>query len=245
MHGRARVRIQRRGPGLLAAALVVLGLGCKPEDSERAQEVLDEAARSAERGAEQARAGMSEAARRAERGLVGAREQLATDERVTEARKRFGEKLDEAAASFTELAEAGRSQAGELGAAFELPELGIEGAAEAIRCEAEVESTRRCHVDQELLTRLEAEPKLLMREVMLLPRQGQTGRGLALVRMRPQGVAAQLGLNLDDILLEINGTSLSSLDAIRSIDEALQRQPEAELVVERAGQRTTLVIVRA
>jgi|GEM_PF-3205647 len=227
----------------LVLAFVLLAPACEQDQSERTREMVDDAARKVEQGADQARQGveqgMAQAREGVEQGMAQAREGVA------QARERLSASMDETAASFTELADAGRSQAEDLSASFEAKSrASFEGAAEAISCEAEpkVKATTRCSIGEELLARLGSQPKLLARELMLLPKRGKTGSGLELVRLHPEGIPALLGFLRNDILLELNGVALGSLDAIRSVDEALQGKSEAELVFERAGKRQTVVI---
>jgi hypothetical protein len=251
----------------LALPLVLLAPACEQEQTERTREMVDDAARKAEQGADQARQGVEQGLSQARdgveqgmaqardgveqgmaqarEGVAQARERYAVDDRLEEARQRLSASMDDAAASFNELADAGRSQAEDLSASFEAKsKASFEGAAEAIRCEPEpkVKATTRCSIGQELLAKLGTQPKLLARELMLLPKRGKTGSGLELVRLHPEGIPALLGFHRNDILLEINGVSLGSLDAIRSVDEALQGKSEAELVFEREGKRKTVVI---
>jgi hypothetical protein len=225
--------LQRR---VIFAASCLALLGCQDEHKEATREVV-------EQGVEQAKQGYEQGVEQAKQGIAEARERYAVDERVDEARERFNVGMDEAADSFAELAAASRDAAEDIGAAID-EQTRIEGAAEAIVCNPDPadDAATRCKIDKDLLTKLQEQPKLLARQVILLPKQGATGRGLELVRLGRESVPGLLGLSRNDILLEINGTSLGSLDAIRQVDEALAGKPNAELVYERDGERKTLVL---
>ncbi len=239
-----------------AATLWLALIGCQPEQTERTREVVEQGVEQAkqgyEQGVESAKHGYEQgvdAAKQgvesAKQGIADARERYEVDERVAEARAKFNTKMDEAADSFAELAAAGQKGAEDISAAIdEKSQAGIEGAAEAIQCKPDPKDSEatRCKIGQELLDKLENEPKLLAREIMLLPKKGMTGQGLELVRLGRKSVPELLGFNRKDILLELNGTSLGSLDAIRTIDEALADKPDAEIVYERDGERKTLVL---
>ncbi|MFO7566107.1 MAG: hypothetical protein R6X02_25910 [Enhygromyxa sp.] len=249
----------------IPAALCLALIACKDEHKEVVEQGVAQAKQGYEQGVEQAKVGYEkgvdaakvgyekgvESAKdgvgQAKQGLSEARERYAVDERVADARQRFSKGLDEAADSFADLAAASQDTAKGIGAAIEEKgKAGIEGAAEAIRCDPDPaeQGATRCQIGQELLAKLQEEPKLLAREIMLLPKKGATGQGLELVRLGRQSVPELLGLNRKDILLELNGVSLGSLDAIRQVDEALANKPNAELVYERDGERKKLVLER-
>jgi type II secretory pathway component PulC len=240
-----------------AATLWLALIGCQPEQTERTREVVEQGVEQAKQGVEQgvehAKEGVEQGVEHAKdgvesakQGIADARERYEVDERVAEAREHWNTGMDEAADTFAELAEAGKEGAANVSAAIdEKSKAGIEGAAEAIKCKPDPakQSATRCNIGEDLLAKLKDEPKLLAREIMLLPKQGETGQGLELVRLGRKSVPELLGLNRRDILLELNGVSLGSLDAIRSVDEALAGKPEAEIVYERDGERKTLVLV--
>ncbi len=246
-------------PGVSAAALTLLCVfGCQPEQQEQAKQAVeqgvDQAKQQAKQGVDQAKQQAKQGVAQAKQGvevakqeIAEARERYEVDERLAEARARFGTGMDEAADDFAELAASGRERAEEVGDAIdEGRKAGIEGAAEAIECAADPAKpqTRRCKIQNDLLDRLKSEPKLIAREIMLLPRQGETGQGLELVTVRERSVAELLGLDRKDILLELNGVTLDSLDVIRRLDEALANKHFAEIIYERAGERKTLVLER-
>ncbi len=116
----------------------------------------------------------------------------------------------------------------------------IAGAAEAIRCESEV----ICTIDAAFVDRLARDPLVLAGEAVVLPTQGQSGKGLALTGVRPGSIPARLGLRDDDLLISLNGTNLASLAAPRALADALSNTNEATLIFERGGERRTLTIVR-
>jgi hypothetical protein len=228
---------------LIFAASCLALLGCQDEHKQQTREVVEQGVEQAKQGVEQGVEQAKQGVEQAKQGIAEARERYDVDERVDEARARFNAGMDEAADSFAELADASRDTAKDIGAAID-EQTRIEGSAEGIACKPDPtdEAATRCTIDAELLTKLQAEPKLLARQVILLPKQGATGRGLELVRLGRESVPELIGLRANDILLELNGTALSSLDAIRQVDEALAGKPNAELVYEREKQRKTLVL---
>jgi type II secretory pathway component PulC len=155
--------------------------------------------------------------------------------------------MDDVADGFAELAAAGKKGAATVSSKIdEKTKSGIDGAAEAISCKPDPSKPdkTRCKLGKVLLDKLATDPKLLAREIMLMPKEGSTGSGLELVRLGKKSVPELLGLNRNDILLELNGVSLGSLDAIRKVDEALRGKPNAEIVYERDGERKILVLER-
>lgn len=250
------LRVRVRTLGSLAAPWLLLGLlpgfvvACEARSSERTREVVDEAARTAERGVEQAKQGLGEARDDAREGLADAREGIAdarerygVDDKVDGARRSFAAGLEEAAQGFSELGDAGRARAEQLGDKLDgVGQTSLEIAPQAIVCNDE--RSRVCELDPELIAKLAADPKLLVSEASLWPKRGATGQGLELVRARSHSLTTMLGLREGDILLSINGAELSSFDAIRALDEALSGKREAKLVYERDGQREQLTVVQ-
>lgn len=230
---------------IFVAALCLALATCQDEHKDKTREVVEQGVEQAKQGYEQGVEQAKQGVEQAKQGIADARERYAVDERVDQARQQWNAGMDEAADSFAELAAASRDTAKDIGAKIdEQGKAGIEGAAEAIQCKPDPDdqAATRCEIGKELLTKLQQEPKLLAREIMLLPKQGETGQGLELVRLGRKSVPELLGLSRNDILLEINGTSLGSLDAIRQVDEALAGKPNAELVYERDGERKKLVL---
>ncbi|MCA9685252.1 MAG: hypothetical protein KC457_23925 [Myxococcales bacterium] len=226
----------------IGAALLILAiassLACGPEQSE----LIDDARVATRRGLDQAG-----------REIEQARERYQIDEKVDQARRELGDKLDdqverareqlergidEAAAGFEALAEQGLEQGAEV--SEQLAYQPLPGAAEAIACEG-----ARCKMDAAFIDRLAENPQQLTREAMLLPGRTAEGRpGLALARVQPGSIPALLGLRDGDLLLELNGTALGSLAAIRAVDDALAGRDQAELSYERDGVQATLVVLR-
>lgn len=238
----------------LLALTFVLVTGCEAGTSDQAKEAIDEAARKAEKGVEQAKKGTREAAEKAARtaekgvaqakkGIAGARDQLELEARIDKAKESLHEGMGEAAEAFEEVAESGKAKAGELGKKIEKASEGIELEPNAINCDERPEA-RICRIDPELIVQLAEEPRLLAREVSLRPKAGATGRGLELWRARAEGFTNRLGLREGDIILEINGTELSSFEAIKTLDEALSGRPEAKVIYERDGKREELTLIQ-
>jgi hypothetical protein len=239
-------------------ALCLGSIGCQPEQTEQAREVVEQGVEQAkqgyDKGVESAKEGYDQGVEStkqgvesAKQGISDARERYEVDERLAEARTKWSSGMDEAADSFAEMAKAGREGAANVSAAIdEKGSAQIAGAAEAIKCKPDPDddSASRCEIGKELLTKLQNEPKLLAKQIMLLPKSGSTGQGLELVRLGDKSVPELLGFSRKDILLELNGIKLSSLDAIRKLDEAMAGKPEAEIVFERNGERHTIVLLR-
>ena len=252
-----------------AATLWLALAACQPEHTEQAKQAYEQGVDAAKQGYEQgvgaakegyeqgvdaAKEGYAQgvdAAKEgyasAKQGIADAREEYEVDAKVAEARARWNTGMDEAADSLAELAEASEKGAKDLSAAIdEQGKAKIDGAAEAIKCKPdpdEPEATR-CKIAKDLLAKLQEDPKQIAKQIMLLPKQGSTGQGLELVRLGRESVPELLGLSRKDILLELNGFSLGSLDAIRQLDEAMAGKPNAEIVFERDGERKKLVLER-
>lgn len=226
-------------------------MACEARSSERTREVVDDAARTAERGVEQAKRGLGEARDEAREGLADARERYGVDDKVQDVRDGFSTKLDEVAQAFSEVAEAGLAHADKVGDKVgdklgdkveQLGPAGLDVPAEAVTCTDQ--APRVCRVDADLIAKLDADPKLLVGEGALWPKQGATGQGLQLIHTRADGLTTMLGLAEGDILLSVNGAELVSFDAIRSLDKALSGKSEATLVYERNGQREQLTVIQ-
>lgn len=212
-----------------------LGLGslltaCTPEAAEQSRELAEAAGQRAHRGAKRAASGAQEE-------FADVRERFEIDARVERAREQLEFELGRVATELGQLTEAGMEQGAELGKRVRYEP--IAGAAEAIRCRE-----LRCEMSAAFVDILAANPRQLVREMMLAPSEGETGPGLRLSRVREGGVPMLLGLRDGDLLLEINGTPLRSLDALRVLGDALHGREQAELLFERDGVRKTLVIVR-
>lgn len=244
---------QLRAWGLVAVC--ALALACEAQSNERAQEAVDEAVDKAGQELAEARAEshkvMDEAVDKAGQGMAQAREGLAVardevDERLAAAKQSLGGGMDDAAVAFEELAEVSQDKASDLGEKLgevKARSRGLVVSPGAIDCE-EDPARRVCRIDRELLAELAAEPRLLVREVSLRPKDGAAGSGLELARTEAEGFASSLGLRKGDILLELNGAKLGSFAAIRALDEALSGKPEAKLIYERDGERHELTLIQ-
>jgi len=236
----------------LCLSLAALG-GCEDEQKQQAREVAERAADKTGEVAEQAAEKTGEAARKAgagvqagvdkaREGLADARERYEVDDKLGDAKQQLGVALDETAEGFAELAESGKEQSAKV--VERLDGARLELGAEDVRCDdaPTAAGARRCEVDPKLVAQLRERPMLLATEALLKPKRGETGGGLQLGRINADGFCDVLGLQKDDILLELNGVTLDSFDAIRQLDEALAGKDTATLVYERAGERETLEI---
>jgi general secretion pathway protein C len=102
----------------------------------------------------------------------------------------------------------------------------------------------RFAVTRELFTRARMNPSGVTRGARFKP-QEKDGRalGLQVFRLRADSLLAHLGVKQGDVLRGINGHTLSSADGVLEAFGHLGKDPRISLVVERAGQRTTIEYV--
>ena len=109
----------------------------------------------------------------------------------------------------------------------------IEGAAEAIQCDAEFTS---CTVDKAFVETLLANPAQLTKQARIVPavRDGQT-KGYKFYGIRPGSLPKLLGIKNGDLVTEVNGHKLESLDQAMNLYTKLRRASHLSVSIERKG----------
>lgn len=110
----------------------------------------------------------------------------------------------------------------------------IEGAAEAITCDAEFTS---CMVDRSFVEKLLANPAQLTKQARIVPavRDGET-KGYKFYGIRPGSLPKLLGMKNGDLLTSVNGHQLESLDQAMDLYNKLRRASHLSVTIERKGQ---------
>jgi general secretion pathway protein C len=110
----------------------------------------------------------------------------------------------------------------------------IEGAAEAISCDAEGTS---CTVDKAFVEKLLSNPAQLAKQARIVPavRDGET-KGYKFYGIRPGSLPKLLGLKNGDLLTSVNGHQLESLDQAMDLYNKLRRATHLSVSIERKGQ---------
>jgi type II secretion system protein C len=110
----------------------------------------------------------------------------------------------------------------------------IEGAAEAISCDADFTS---CTVDKAFVEKLLANPAQLTRQARIVPavRDGET-KGYKFYGIRPGSLPKLLGMKNGDLLTSVNGHQLESLDQAMDLYTKLRRASHLSITLERQGE---------
>ncbi|HVI00062.1 MAG TPA: type II secretion system protein GspC [Enhygromyxa sp.] len=110
----------------------------------------------------------------------------------------------------------------------------IEGAAEAISCDAEFTS---CTVDKAFVEKLLSNPAQLTRQARIVPavRDGET-KGYKFYGIRPGSLPKLLGMKNGDLLTSVNGHQLESLDQAMDLYTKLRRASHLSVTIERQGE---------
>ncbi len=110
----------------------------------------------------------------------------------------------------------------------------IEGASEAISCDADFKS---CTVDKAFVEKLLANPAQLTRQARIVPavRDGET-KGYKFYGIRPGTLPKLLGLKNGDLLTSVNGHQLESLDQAMDLYNKLRRASHLSVTIERRGE---------
>lgn len=108
----------------------------------------------------------------------------------------------------------------------------IAGAEQAIDCS----SANSCTVDRKFVESLLANPKQLMSQARMYPvrRDGEPA-GFKVSRIQSGSLATLIGLQNGDVLSEINGQKLGSIDDAMGMYMKLRRASHLSVVVERGG----------
>jgi type II secretion system protein C len=110
----------------------------------------------------------------------------------------------------------------------------IEGAAEAISCDADFTS---CTVDKAFVEKLLSNPAQLTRQARIVPavRDGET-KGYKFYGIRPGSLPKLLGMKNGDLLTSVNGHQLESLDQAMDLYTKLRRASHLSISLERQGE---------
>jgi type II secretory pathway component PulC len=88
----------------------------------------------------------------------------------------------------------------------------------------------------------------LLDSAFATPRLRDTANGQRVIdgyqidRIRPEGVAAQVGLRNGDVILEINGQALDGLATILKLFGEIEKMTQMRVTVLRDGQKLTFVV---
>lgn len=107
----------------------------------------------------------------------------------------------------------------------------IEGATDAIACERQ-----QCTVERAFVDRLLANPGLLKGQGRVVPAiQGGETQGYKLYGIRPGSLPKLLGLKNGDLITQVNGTELDSLDAVMELYGKLRNASHLSVTILRKG----------
>jgi type II secretion system protein C len=108
----------------------------------------------------------------------------------------------------------------------------IEGADQAIDCANE----NSCTVDRAFVEKLMADPRQLMSQARMFPvtKDGET-QGFRVSGIKSGSLATMLGLKNGDVVSEINGAKLGTIDDALAMYQKLRRANHLSVTVERGG----------
>ncbi len=108
----------------------------------------------------------------------------------------------------------------------------IEGADQAIDCASE----NSCTVDRAFVEKLMANPRQLMSQARMFPvsKDGETA-GFRVSGIKNGSLATMLGLKNGDVVSEINGAKLGTIDDALAMYQKLRRASHLSVTVERGG----------
>jgi hypothetical protein len=110
---------------------------------------------------------------------------------------------------------------------------GIEGGAEAIKCESE----HVCTIERGWLEGILANPASLAKQARVMPsvKDGET-RGFKFYGIRPGSLPKLLNLKNGDLVTAVNGTELKSMDGAMSLYAKLRSASNLQITIERKGE---------
>lgn len=110
--------------------------------------------------------------------------------------------------------------------------IAIEGAEQAINCSTE----NACTVDRKFVEQLMQSPQKLMTQARMAPvtKDGETA-GFRVSGVRKGSLATLLGLKNGDVVSEINGSKLGTIDDALAMYQKLRRANHLSVTVERGG----------
>jgi len=108
----------------------------------------------------------------------------------------------------------------------------IDGAEDAINCSNE----NACTIDRKFVEKLLANPRQLMSQARMMPvtQDGETA-GFRVSRVKAGSLATMIGLKNGDILSEVNGQKLGSIDDAMAMYAKLRRANHLSVVIQRGG----------
>lgn len=111
--------------------------------------------------------------------------------------------------------------------------------AAAIRCASE----SRCTIDRGFMATMMANPASMVRQARIVPstRDGVT-LGYKLYGIRPGSIPRALGFKNGDLITEVNGNALSSIDEAMALYSKLRTETTFTLQIERKGTSRSLTI---
>ena len=110
---------------------------------------------------------------------------------------------------------------------------GIEGGADAIKCESE----HVCTIERSWLEGILANPASLAKQARVMPsvKDGET-RGFKFYGIRPGSLPKLLNLKNGDLVTAVNGIELKSMDGAMALYTKLRRASNLSITVERKGE---------
>jgi general secretion pathway protein C len=112
----------------------------------------------------------------------------------------------------------------------------IDGAEEAIKCSSE----NQCVVERQFVEQLMANPAMLAKQARIVPsqRDGET-QGFKFYGIRRGSLPKLLGLNNGDMLTEVNGEAMTSVDQAMGLAMKLRRASNLSVTLVRKGKTIT------
>lgn len=108
----------------------------------------------------------------------------------------------------------------------------IEGAEDSIDCSGD-----SCTVDRKFVDKLMANPALLAKQARVIP--DKNGRGFKFYGVRNGSLPKLLGVKNGDLVTEVNGQALTSVDQAMGLYTKLRRASNLSVTIDRRGQTIT------
>lgn len=108
----------------------------------------------------------------------------------------------------------------------------IEGADEAISCDGD-----SCTVERKFVDKLMANPALLAKQARVIP--DKNGRGFKFYGVRNGSLPKLLGVKNGDLVTEVNGQALTSVDQAMGLYTKLRRASNLSVTIDRRGKTVT------
>lgn len=116
----------------------------------------------------------------------------------------------------------------------------LEGAEDAIKCS----SNNVCTVDRAFMEKLLANPTQLLTQGKAMPYDSRGLKGFRLSRVRKGTIPRMLGLRTGDVITEVNGQPLGSIDGAMKLYTKLRRAShlQFEVIRNNGGERTPITV---